>query len=93
MDADNLPKEWSEKGLLAEIRKLHQQGRSLAFILGAGASVSSRIPAGGDLARKWLEECYQRECLNKTKRSLEDWSCIALGDADFTLEDAASYYP
>lgn len=92
---EQAPIEWTVEGLLAEIQQLHlhQAERALAFILGAGASVSSKIPAGGDLARKWLEECYQRECLNKTKRSLEDWSCIALGDADFTLADAASYYP
>lgn len=57
--------EWSVDGLLDEISHLNSnmKDRSLAFILGAGASISSGIPAGGALAKKWLEEIYLRENL------------------------------
>lgn len=49
MDAtDSQITEWTVKGLLDEIRHLkdNMKDRSLAFILGAGASISSGIPAG-----------------------------------------------
>lgn len=99
MDADNLPKEWSEKGLLAEIRKLHQQGRSLAFILGAGASASSGIPTGGKLAYGWLQEWHQRECLDPNtdlqswaREQLKNPAFITHQDAKPAYQDAASHY-
>ncbi|PXX77397.1 SIR2 family protein, partial [Rivihabitans pingtungensis] len=86
--------EWTEAGLLEEMQQLHQYrtDRRLAFILGAGASVSSKIPAGGYLAEKWLKESYRREQYNITC-SLEEWARITFGNHDFTLEDAANYYP
>ena len=99
MDADKLPKEWSEKGLLAEIRKLHQQGRSLAFILGAGASASSGIPTGGKLAYGWLQEWHQRECLEPdtdlqswAREQLKNPAFITHQDAKPAYQDAASHY-
>lgn len=35
--------------------------RPFCWILGAGASVTSGIPAGGTLARLWFDEIYRRE--------------------------------
>lgn len=98
-NGEHSPKEWSEKGLLAEIRKLHQQGRSLAFILGAGASASSGIPTGGKLAYGWLQEWHQRECLEPdtdlqswAREQLENPAFITHQDAKPAYQDAASHY-
>lgn len=98
-NGEHSPKEWSEKGLLAEIRKLHQQGRSLAFILGAGASASSGIPTGGKLAYRWLQEWHQRECL-EPNTDLQSWAREQLKNPAFIThqnarpdyQDAASHY-
>ncbi|MFM5532699.1 tetratricopeptide repeat protein [Aeromonas veronii] len=85
--------EWSVDGLLDEIRHLNNnmKDRSLAFILGAGASISSGIPAGGTLAKKWLEEIYLRENLN-TGEKIEIWASKQLDIDEFQLHDAATYY-
>lgn len=98
-NGEHSPKEWSEKGLLAEIRKLHQQGRSLAFILGAGASASSGIPTGGKLAYGWLQEWHQRECLDPdtdlqswAREQLKNPAFITHQDAKPAYQDAASHY-
>ncbi len=98
-NGEHSPKEWSEKGLLAEIRKLHQQGRSLAFILGAGASASSGIPTGGKLAYGWLQEWHQRECLDPdtdlqswAREQLENPTFSTHQDAKPAYQDAASHY-
>ena len=98
-NGEHSPKEWSEKGLLAEIRKLHQQGRSLAFILGAGASASSGIPTGGKLAYGWLQEWHQRECLEPdtdlqswAREQLKNPAFITHQDAEPAYQDAASHY-
>lgn len=98
-NGEHSPKEWSEKGLLAEIRKLHQQGRSLAFILGAGASASSGILTGGKLAYDWLQEWHQRECL-EPNTDLQSWAREQLKNPAFSThqdakpayQDAASHY-
>lgn len=85
--------EWSVDGLLDEISHLNSnmKDRSLAFILGAGASISSGIPAGGALAKKWLEEIYLRENL-KTGEGIEIWASKKLDIDEFQLHDAATYY-
>ncbi|TYL41858.1 hypothetical protein [Dickeya sp. ws52] len=86
--------EWSAEGVLDEIQKLNadMKDRSLAFILGAGASVTSGIPAGGDLANTWLQEIYLRQCLDQKSKSLEVWAAGALGIPNFQLSDAATHY-
>lgn len=85
--------EWSVDGLLDEIRHLNSnmKDRSLAFILGAGASISSGIPAGGALATKWLEDLYLRENF-KTDEKIESWASKKLGIDEFQLHDAATHY-
>lgn len=85
--------EWSVDGLLDEIRHLdsNMKERSLAFVLGAGASISSGIPAGGVLAKRWLKEIHLRECL-KTGETLETWASKKLGVDNFQLHHAATHY-
>ena len=52
--------EWNLDGALDVIANIHKdmEDRSFAFILGAGASVTSGIPSGGTLAKRWLEELH-----------------------------------
>ncbi|RLA11323.1 MAG: hypothetical protein DRQ52_09815 [Gammaproteobacteria bacterium] len=66
--------------------------RSLAFILGAGASVTSGIPAAGVLAKNWLNESYSRHCL-EIDQSIESWAAKEFSDSDFDLADTAAFYP
>jgi Tfp pilus assembly protein PilF len=89
----SIVQEWSVEGLLDEIQQLHlnMPDRSLAFVLGAGASISSGIPAGGELARKWLQEAFHRLCLNK-EMTLEEWAAKMLEVSNFRTTDAAIYY-
>ena len=92
--ANNILHEWSAEGLLDEIQKLdaNMKDRSLAFILGAGASITSGIPAGGTLAKTWLKEIYLRQCLAPGNQDVEAWAAIKLGISDFRLSDAAAHY-
>ena len=46
----------STKLLVKAIRDVDNNSERFCFILGSGASVSSGIPAGGELERKWMEE-------------------------------------
>lgn len=57
-------REWTLEGALDELVHLQEAmgERGLAFVVGAGASVSSGIPAAGPLAADWLHELHLREC-------------------------------
>lgn len=86
--------EWTLDGALEEIAKIHDtmQNRSLAFILGAGASATSGIPTGAELAEKWLQETHQRECLDGS--TFEDWVDSGAPEInDLTPDNAAQFYP
>jgi|GEM_PF-4709049 len=81
-DPAHPPTQWRTKGLLNKIEQLHQnnQDRAFAFILGAGASVNSNIPAAAALAKKWLQHIYEREVSESLAYSLpiEDWAAERL---------------
>ena len=91
---NNILHEWSAEGLLDEIQKLdaNMKDRSLAFILGAGASITSGIPAGGTLAQTWLKEIHLRQCLTPSDQELEIWAAKRLNVPNFRLSDAATHY-
>jgi len=82
-DPANSPTQWRTKGLLNKIEQLHQNNhdRAFAFILGAGASVNSNIPAAAALAKKWLQHIYEREVSESQADSLpiEAWAADRLG--------------
>jgi len=85
---------WSTSGLLDHIHAIHTKmpDRRFCFVLGAGASVPSGIPAGGALVRQWLEELQRRE--DGEGLSLEQWATPErLGIPGFQLADAPSFYP
>ena len=61
--ASGKPQEWTPVGFLDEFMRVDEQmeDRAFAFLLGAGASVTSVIPAAGALARDWVQELYRLE--------------------------------
>lgn len=56
-------KEISLKKFLNTFKEIHDTDieRKFCFVLGAGASVSSGIPTGATLAKKWLDEIKSQE--------------------------------
>ncbi|WP_122564439.1 SIR2 family protein [Pseudomonas viridiflava] len=93
MDVNDLT-EWTLEGALDDIKRIHDamRDRQFAFILGAGASVTSGIPTGQQLAQKWLRDLYLRECLDN--RTIDQWiDASGLGDGDLKFDNAAEYYP
>jgi protein O-mannosyl-transferase len=64
---------WNLDGVLEELAEVNHsmQDRQFAFILGAGASFTSGIPTGHQLAQRWLAQIHRRECMDET--TLEDW--------------------
>ena len=87
------PVRWKIDGLLDEISTLDRsmKDRSFCFILGAGASRGSGIRAGGELARTWAKEWHVREC--QDGQDLEPWIREQLGRDDFSMDEAARFYP
>ncbi|WP_373812910.1 SIR2 family protein, partial [Porphyromonas loveana] len=59
------------------------------FLIGAGASISSGIPSGAKLARKWLQE-IKEDCDGE---DFEDWK-IEIGMPEQNIEEkAGEFYP
>ena len=52
------PEVWTTEAFLQHFLRVDDQmpERSFAFVLGAGASVSSGIPTGAQLVDRWLDE-------------------------------------
>lgn len=85
--------EWTLDGALDEISRIHKtmENRSLAFVLGAGASATSGIPTGAALANKWLREVFERECLNGS--TFEEWINSGAPEIkDLTPDNAPQFY-
>lgn len=86
--------EWTLDGVLDELACIHRtmKDRQFAFILGAGASFTSGIPTGRDLAQKWLRDLHLRECSDG--QPLNQWlGGCGIGNGSLTWETAAEYYP
>lgn len=86
--------EWTLDGVLADMKQIHEsmKDRQFAFILGSGASVTSGIPTGQQLAQKWLTDLHRRECLDES--SIDQWLANSgIGNGGLTLENAAEFYP
>lgn len=90
------PRTWSTVGFLNEFMRIDKQmeDRSFAFLLGAGASVTSGIPAGATLARRWVEELHRLEVGDTQTGALEDWATPEnLHIPGFDLSKVAAFYP
>jgi Tfp pilus assembly protein PilF len=88
------PERWSLKGLLTHFQNVHENmpDHAFAWIVGAGASLQSGIPAGAQLVDWWLRELHILECRDDTP--FEPWATEEkLGIDRFDLKNAASFYP
>lgn len=91
---ENSVTEWSLDGVLDDMRRVDQtmKDRQFAFILGAGASRTSGIPTGQELAKRWLEDIHLRECL--VGCPLDEWlNETKIIDEQLNLENAGEFYP
>lgn len=95
----DIAEEWPIQAFLDQFDWVEKkmEGRKFAFILGAGASVSSGIPTGGQLVDRWLRELHARD-LNADARPIEEWATnktlgIREYDRDFKYDNRAEYYP
>ena len=81
-------------GFLNDFLTQHQErpDRPFCFILGAGASKQSEIPAGADMARQWLQEIHEREDFEGM--SLEEWVTEEnTRIPDFEMDNIGRFYP
>lgn len=81
------------KGFLEQFREQHQQRteKPFCFILGAGASRTSKIPTGGELAMTWLQQLHKEHDFEV--KPLEAWATAEnLGIEGFDLAHIASFY-
>lgn len=91
---DEAVAEWALDGVLDELARIDKlmKDRHFAFILGAGASFTSGIPTGRDLAQRWLKDLYLRECVDQ--RPLPEWMAdCGIGDGRLSWDTAADHYP
>ncbi len=86
--------EWVLDGVLDELSRIDKtmKDRQFAFILGAGASFTSGIPTGRELAQRWLRDLHMRECVDQSP--LEEWIAgCGIGSGKLTWQSAADHYP
>ena len=69
----------------------NQSDQPFCFILGAGASKTSGIRMGGELARQFLRDLF--DARNLDGLPLEQWSTDQLGLAGFSLDRVGEFYP
>ncbi len=65
--------------LVGAIREGIDCSERFCFILGSGASVSSGIPMGGELERRWMaemEKCPGLEEVHATAKKLKEKKCL-----------------
>lgn len=89
------PERWTAEAFLDHFHTINDQmhDRRFAFILGAGASVSSRIKSGLSLVNDWLEELHKRDP-DSMNLSVEDWATAEnLEIDDFDYDKRAEFYP
>lgn len=93
MSVDDDPEVWNPEGLACHFADVHRKeaDRRFAFVLGAGASVQSGIPAAGALVRRWLGELHRR--LARPGVPIERWATAeSLGIPGFSFDQATSFY-
>lgn len=79
----------STRLLVKAIRDVDNNSERFCFILGSGASVSSGIPAGGKLERKWMEEMEKDPGLDEIRTIATKLRADNLLDHEFKeIEDS-----
>jgi hypothetical protein len=90
------PEKWTLDGFLSHFIEIHNnmQDRSVAFLLGAGASKPSGIPTGAELVESWLNELHERHEPDRKSHPLDKWATAdALEIPKFEYSRAAAFYP
>jgi hypothetical protein len=86
---------WKLDGVLDALEKVHRNmpDRSFAFVLGAGASISSGIPGAQALAERWLHVLHKRACMDNC--DVAAWLQTDPLDSfgKLNLQNAAEFYP
>ena len=86
---------WPTEAFLKYFMQIEKQmpERAFAFILGAGASVSSKLPTGAKLVDDWLDEIQLRHPEGKDQ-PIEKWATEKQLKIDgFTYDRRAEFYP
>lgn len=86
--------EMSIRGFLEEFRRIHEEveDQQFCFVLGAGASRSSGIRTGAELARAWLRELHQQDVASDIL-GFEAWLAQTKGGIEaLNPSDPASSY-
>lgn len=96
--SNSVPDSWTETGLLDELESIDQghHHHKICFILGAGASVTSGVPTGGQFVDEWLRTARQRE--TDGKGDFETWATNWAAKAqnpikNFDPKSPAKFYP
>ena len=84
----NLPRSLPLHAFLRHFSNNVEKGNKYCFILGAGASVQSGIPTGGQLAKKWLKEIEEIY----GERHTAEWMIAASVAADNPAVSYSSIY-
>ncbi|WP_192891086.1 tetratricopeptide repeat protein [Vibrio bathopelagicus] len=87
---------WSLSGFLDEMKRVHETmpDRRFVFVLGAGASIESKVKGAASLADDWMRIMFNRE-LTKPNINYEDWLTsdpLNFGDKWNHL-NLAAFYP
>ena len=87
------PQKWTETGLLDELEKIDagHHGHKICFIIGAGASVTSGVPTGGELVDEWLRTEFKRE--TDEKESFDTWLVRWAGEGEQPIKDFDPKFP
>jgi protein O-mannosyl-transferase len=83
---------WPAKGLINELKETNKiPERHFVFVLGAGASRTSGIPTGAEMAHSWLERWHARVAPSE---KLAAWAtATTLGIEGFDYAKYAEFYP
>ncbi len=91
MTKNKTPKEITQKQLVRifkDIQRLKSDDTRFCFLIGAGASISSGIPSGWELSRKWYEELKE-----ELKDSEEVKSWVENIGVEFNKDNIGRFYP
>lgn len=88
------PECWTAGAFVDHFKRVNEQmhDRRFAFVLGAGASVSSGIPSGRTLVDEWLRQLHLRDPERKDVK-IEEWVKDNLDIDDFQYARRAEFYP
>ncbi|MDR1821894.1 MAG: tetratricopeptide repeat protein [Oscillospiraceae bacterium] len=79
------------KTLVKIIADGEKRGKKVCYILGAGASRSSGIPTGAELARQWYNELFVENCFDRD--DIEKWKAeLGIGAIDKNNLDYSDMY-